>query len=169
MPNSSRFHSDNPVNIRRAALADLADIRRLEAQAPTAAHWSSTQYEALFGAEGLQRLVLVVVNEVDHDDIVGFLIARCLPGEWEIENLVVAGNARQRGTGWSLVRALEHEALAAGVESITLEVRESNLPARRLYEKIGFTFEGRRKGYYQSPGDDAILYRLPLRSCDKMP
>jgi len=112
---------------------------------------------------------LVAVDDGADEPIVGFLIARCLPEEWEIENVVVEENARQAGIGSSLVRCLEQEALAAGVWSIILEVRESNAPARRLYEKNGFTSEGRRKNYYESPDEDAILYRLPLRSCDKIP
>ena len=51
---------------------------------------------------------------------------------------------------------------------VLLEVRESNTPARRLYEKLGFALEGRRPGYYQDPGEDALLFRLMLQLCDKI-
>jgi ribosomal-protein-alanine N-acetyltransferase len=44
--------------------------------------------------------------------------------------------------------------------AILLEVRESNLPARGLYEKHGFHVHGRRRAYYQRPVEDAVLYRL---------
>lgn len=155
--------------IRRATPVDLSRIRGLETQAPTAAHWNAPQYEALFLAGGAERIVLVAVDEEGDQGIVGFLIARCLPEEWEIENVVVEENARQSGIGLSLVKRLEQEALAAGVGSILLEVRESNAAARRLYEKIGFTSERRRNNYYQSPAEDAVLYRLLLQSCDKIP
>mgnify|MGYP002582415600 FL=1 len=40
---------------------------------------------------------------------------------------------------------------------MTLEVRESNLAARRLYEKNGFEIVGKRKNYYEKPAEDAIL------------
>ncbi len=155
--------------IRRAIPADLPDIRRLEAQAMTAAHWNSSQYEALFAAEGAKRIALVVVSESGDESVVGFLVARQLSEEWEIENIVVDENERQTGVGSALVRHLAAEAAASGAVSLLLEVRESNIPARRLYEKIGFTAEGRRKSYYQSPEEDAIPYRLPLQSCDKIP
>ncbi len=45
---------------------------------------------------------------------------------------------------------------------ILLEVRESNLPARRLYEKHAFRDVGRRRMYYKDPAEDAILYELSL-------
>jgi ribosomal protein S18 acetylase RimI-like enzyme len=47
-------------------------------------------------------------------------------------------------------------------ESVFLEVRESNHPARRFYEKAGFQQSGVRKAYYRDPPEDAILYRLEL-------
>jgi [ribosomal protein S18]-alanine N-acetyltransferase len=47
-------------------------------------------------------------------------------------------------------------------EAVLLEVRESNLAARRLYEKTGFVQAGVRKSYYVNPLEDAILYRYDL-------
>ena len=99
----------------------------------------------------------------------GFLVARCLPEEWEIENVVVDENRRRQGIARSLIEELTSAADSADVRSIILEVRESNLAALGLYENIGFKEEGRRKGYYQSPAEDALLYRLTLHFCDKIP
>ena len=39
----------------------------------------------------------------------------------------------------------------------TLEVKESNIPARSVYEKFGFTYHGRRKNYYQHDKEDALI------------
>ena len=75
--------------------------------------------------------------------IQGFLIARCLLDEWEIENIIVDERHRRRGVGSSLVRELLVEASNAEGGSVILEVRESNRPALRLYENIGFKAEGR--------------------------
>ena len=85
--------------IRRATPTDLAHIRQLEAQAPTAAHWSSSQYEVLFAAEVMQRIALVATRESGVELVVAFLVARCLNDEWEIENIVVDENERQAGVG----------------------------------------------------------------------
>lgn len=100
--------------------------------------------------------------------ILGFLIVRCLPEEWEIENIVVDQKSRRRGIGSSLVRKLLTEARAGGLASIILEVRESNHPAMQLYDSIGFRQEGSRRDYYQNPQEDAILFRFLLQSCDKI-
>ena len=45
---------------------------------------------------------------------------------------------------------------------LTLEVRESNVPARRLYGKFGFSEAGRRRGFYSDPKEDALLLTLTL-------
>jgi ribosomal-protein-alanine acetyltransferase len=155
--------------IRRATLADLTHIRQLEAQAPTAAHWSSSQYDLLFAGGGPKRISLVAARESGSEIVIAFLVARCLDDEWEIENIVVEEKQRREGVGSALVRHLAAEAAASGARSIVLEVRESNHQALRLYERIGFRCDGRRKGYYDKPAEDALLYRLPLQSCDKIP
>jgi ribosomal-protein-alanine N-acetyltransferase len=157
------------VQLRRATSDDLPQIRRLEQQAPTAAHWSDVQYVALFAAGATARMTIVATAGFDDQSVTGFLAARCLADEWEIENVVVDAAIRQQGIGTALVTALANEARAAGVRSIVLEVRESNLPAVQLYEKFGFSVVGRRGGYYSDPPEDAILYRLLLQTCDKTP
>ena len=50
-----------------------------------------------------------------------------------------------------------HEAEKEGVEAFTLEVRVSNTPAIKLYEKLGFVNQGIRKNFYQNPVEDAIV------------
>jgi [ribosomal protein S18]-alanine N-acetyltransferase len=137
-------------------------MRELEQNCETAAHWSAAQYDALFAGDAQARVALIATDEFPDAPITGFLMARCLPEEWEIENVVVDERCRQRGVGTSLVRKLLADAGAAGVESAVLEVRGSNLPALRLYESIGFKAEGRRKSYYQAPPEDALLYRLKI-------
>jgi ribosomal-protein-alanine acetyltransferase len=137
-------------------------MRELEQQADTAAHWSAAQYDALFAADAQGRIALIAVEQSDDAPTQGFLVARCLPDEWEIENVIVEAECRQRGVGASLIRELLAKARAAGVASVILEVRESNGPALRLYESIGFKLEGRRKNYYQGPAEDALLYRTKI-------
>jgi len=144
-------------------------MRELEQNSETAAHWSAAQYDVLFAADAQARVALIAADEFPGAPIMGFLIARCLPEEWEIENVVVDKRHRQRGVGTSLVRKVLADARAVGVESAVLEVRESNRQAVRLYESIGFKAEGRRKNYYRDPDEDALLYRVLLQICDKIP
>lgn len=147
--------------IRRATPDDLPRIRELEQQAETAAHWADREYEALFVPEAPRRIALVAIDPGGLG-ISGFLIARCLPDEWEIENVVVALEQRRRGLASALVSQLVQEAHTVGITSVLLEVRESNLPARRLYEKLGFREIGRRSGYYQQPSEDALLLKISI-------
>jgi len=157
------------VRLRRATPADILQMRQLEQHVATAAHWNAAQYNALFSPGAASRLAVVATADSSEASVVGFLVVRCLADEWEIESVVVATESRHRGIGSALVRELVAEARTGGACAIILEVHESNLSAVQLYEKIGFRQDGRRKDYYRDPIEDAILYRLSLQSCDKIP
>ena len=148
--------------IRPATAADVPAMMALERRAVTAAHWSESDYRRLFPPFG-DRLALVLEEE---ELVEGFIVARGVGTEWEIENIAVAGPARRRGLGAHLLVELLDQARAAGARNIFLEVRESNRAARALYEKWAFVESGRRKCYYHQPDEDAILYRFtfPLTS-----
>ncbi|MDH7489052.1 MAG: ribosomal protein S18-alanine N-acetyltransferase [Anaerolineae bacterium] len=85
--------------------------------------------------------------------------------EAHISTLAVAPPYRRRGVGELLLLTMIEEAERRGAAAVTLEVRVSNLPAQRLYEKYGFTVQGRRVRYYSDNGEDAyIMTTPPLRS-----
>ena len=142
-----------PVAIRSARLHDVPAILAIEQQAPSAAHWTAEQYNKLVDGG-----VVLVAEEAGK--LCGFVCARAVAGEWEIENVVVAAEFLRRGIASELVRELIQRAKNEDASAILLEVRESNLPARRLYEKHGFCEVGRRRAYYRDPAEDAILYAL---------
>ena len=149
--------------VRRATIQDAAEMVRLERQCPTAGHWTDQQYLDLFaGAESPTRLALAA-EEGAPSGLAGFLVARHLPPEWELENIVVAPAARRMGIGKRLMETLVEEAQQTGSGAILLEVRESNMAARRLYERLEFTENGRRKAYYTNPIEDAVLYSRTAR------
>ncbi len=141
--------------IRPAGVADLPDMMALEKRATTAAHWSAERYEELFRASGRTSLIIEEASRAQ-----GFVIARVVGADWEIENIAIAGPARRRGLGTRLLGELLDLARAKGAEAVFLEVRESNSAARSLYEKWAFIESGCRKRYYKDPEEDAILYRL---------
>ena len=145
--------------IRRGTSADIPDLMVLERQAPAAAHWSREQYQDIFAADAPSRVLLILEEDAS---IRGFIAGRTLDTEWEIENVVVYESVRRRGFGSRLVQQFLALARSRGAEEIFLEVRESNLAARRLYEKSGFSESGRRQSYYQQPQEDAIVYHLGL-------
>jgi ribosomal-protein-alanine N-acetyltransferase len=149
--------------VRLATSQDLPHILDMERQCSTAAHWTEQRYRSLFeqasGPVGWLVLVAEGLTITDSGNkstgVLGFLIARHSPFEWDLENLVVAPRARRKGIATLLLSVLlEH----AQGQPVFLEVRESNTVARTLYEKAGFQQSGRRKSYYSNPVEDAILY-----------
>jgi ribosomal-protein-alanine N-acetyltransferase len=145
--------------IRPASLADVPAMRTLLVRSPGVAQWSEAQLKELLGAGAPHRLSLVIES---NESLSGFLVARSIAAEWELENIVIAESARRSGLGSQLLSALLEHARSSAARAIFLEVRESNLPARRLYEKFGFQPSGRRPGYYRGPCEDALLYSLDL-------
>jgi ribosomal-protein-alanine acetyltransferase len=139
-------------------------ILALERLAASAAHWSSEQYNKLVTGG-------IVLLAEESSRIAGFVCASALAEVWEIENIVVRPELVRRGIANQLMQALIERAKHAGVSEMLLEVRESNHPARALYEKHNFLAVGRRGMYYREPPDDAVLYavrfpiRVPLKEC----
>ena len=159
-----------PVTIRPAAAADIPALLALERESATAAHWTEQQYNHLLQSHDAGVKTLVLIAREDSPDPVpsapphflGFLVARHLAPEWELENVLVVSTARRSGIGMQLLDALLLRARETNSDSVFLEVRESNSSARALYEKSGFELTGRRKSYYKSPEEDAVLYRKCL-------
>lgn len=144
----------------------------LDHSSATAARWTEQQHRQLFASAGAERLVLVAETPFAANNeaaaphagpsILGFLIARHLAPEWELENIVVASSALRQGVGNRLLHALLATARETDSHTVFLEVRESNAAARNLYEKAGFKPVGRRNCYYTNPPEGAVLYRLTL-------
>jgi ribosomal-protein-alanine N-acetyltransferase len=144
------------IDVRPATAADIPAIRAIEQQAPEASHWSASEYQRVLTSE------LLLVSEM-REQLVGFLTARRGGGDWELQNLAVARDFRQRGVAGELLRALVGRVRQCCDPAIFLEVRESNLSARSFYEKKGFAEIARRRAYYRDPEEDAVLYKLAVQ------
>jgi len=140
------------ITIRHGTSADLPQIMAIAEQSETAAHWHVPDYNGIFVTP---RTLLVAESE---SRIVGFAIAHNIAGEWELESIAVEAFYQQRGIGSRLITAVIEEAKKSNAKFIFLEVRETNLAAKLLYERRGFQQYGRRKAYYSDPPEDAILY-----------
>jgi len=148
------------IAIRDFVPSDVADVLRIEHEAHPAGHWSAQDYEWL--ARVADGIVLVAVEE--GGGIAGFIAARSMGPEAEMLNLAVDPDLRRQGTGRNLVEALHNRLRAAGAERVYLEVRPSNLAAQHLYHSVGYVECGRRRGYYASNGEDALVLEIRLRA-----
>jgi ribosomal-protein-alanine N-acetyltransferase len=134
------------VVIRAASEQDLPAIADIQSAAPEASQWTPRDYltyECRIAEEG--------------SAVVGFIVARPVDSrEWEILNLAVASRVRRQGIG----RQLLGDTLARHPGEFFLEVRESNIPARRFYEYAGFRAITKRLQYYCNPVEAAIVMKL---------
>jgi [ribosomal protein S18]-alanine N-acetyltransferase len=148
------------MTIRLATAEDIPVLLTIERESLSASHWSAEKYQQIFSHSSPSRIALVK-SEVGK--IQGFLVARTLGDEWELENIAVSLPARRQGIGTLLLQELLNRAKREKASKILLEVRQSNLEARSLYRKFGFQESGVRAGYYQFPDESAITYRICLQ------
>ena len=96
----------------------------------------------------------------EKDIVVGYVSMRHILDEGHISNIAVVETYRKKRIGSLLFDALIAESKARKMVGLTLEVRTSNFPAQCLYQKYGFTVEGKRKNYYSLPTEDALIMWL---------
>jgi len=89
--------------------------------------------------------------------VVGYAGMWLILDEAHITNVAVHPGYRRNKIGRSLMLEIIRRAALMGINRMTLEVRPSNAPARRLYTALGFEERGLRKRYYTDTNEDAII------------
>ncbi len=119
--------------------------------------WHRESFEEMLN----NRCALFLVAEDDNSVVCAYAGLLAVLGEGEVCNIAVCSDRRSQGIGEQIVRKMiEIGRLEYGITDFTLEVRESNKPARNLYEKLGFVYEGSRPRFYKNPVEDAAIYWL---------
>jgi ribosomal-protein-alanine N-acetyltransferase len=143
------------TQIRRLTYADLPAIVAIERRC-FPAPWSL----AMFVLE-LSKPAGVCLVALDGEEVIGYVICSRHDTVWHLMDLAVPPDRQRQGVGSALVQAMLSR-LPGPDEQVTLEVRPSNDPGIRLYEKFGFKAAGVRPRYYQDNGEDAvIMWRTP--------
>lgn len=134
-----------PLIIRPAGEQDVEDLDRIQKSSPEAVLWEPQGYLAYDCR----------VAELG-GRVAGFVVCRSVvEGESEVLSLVVDPALRRRGIGKQLMLEL----LGSLPGTWFLEVRESNIAARKLYERLNFHEIARRANYYQDTGETAVVMR----------
>src|SRR5687767_6624659 len=115
--------------------------------------WSAS----LFLSELAQRSTRSYIVARYESEVVGYAGMMFTGLEAHITNIAVDPTFHGRKVGTRLLLTLITEAIARGAETVSLEVRVSNLPAQAMYEKFGFVVVGTRKGYYIETKEDAFV------------
>jgi [ribosomal protein S18]-alanine N-acetyltransferase len=143
----------NVVVERIASSADLDGVVAIENASfnnPTPRGWYEKELER-------PDVCFVYVVRTDGHPVAGFCAFWLVAEQVHINNLAILPELRCRGLGSLLIEAIIAEAGHLGAEMLTLEVRQSNEAARRLYERAGFFQDGIRKSYYTNPVEDALI------------
>ena len=149
-------------------LPSLSVVPMTAAHLPALAAIEAACFSQPWSAEGLAAelqnptAVFLVAVEGDSPDgaPIGYLGAHQVVDECDIARIAVHPEWRGRGTGFWLLSAARQYAQTHGGVRLTLEVRRGNAVARALYERFGFTVDGVRPRFYESPREDAVLYSL---------
>ncbi len=138
-----------------ADLISVCDIEKSAYEFP----WNENVFKSCLG-DGYYACVMV-----DHEIIIAYGVIFCVVGEAQILNLCVRLKMQQRGCGRSMLMHLLMYARHVKVVKAFLEVRRSNKKAVKLYNRVGFSEVGLRKGYYPAHQgrEDAVVMVLELK------
>ncbi len=134
--------------MRKADVKSVYEIEVLSFRTP----WS---YRSLMG-ELKNEVAHYIVFEKD-DEIIGYCGMWVLFEEAHVANIAIMPAYRGCGYGKQLLHAAMRVGVSFGAEMMTLEVRETNAVAQRMYNEMDFLQQGRRKRYYSDTGEDALI------------
>lgn len=138
------------VSVTEATPDDINDIALIEKEC-FSEPWSENAIRESMAAGTLFYIAK------KKDAALGYIGISAIAGEGYITNIGTHKNVRNHGIGSILISKILSEAILKKLEFVSLEVRESNEAAQRLYSRFGFVTEGKRKGFYQSPKEDALI------------
>jgi len=129
--------------------------------------WSRDMLERHLAESQTTRVFLLRLLDAP---VAAFCSCWFLVDELHVNTVVVDFPFRRRGLGRLLMHHVLADAARSGVRRATLEVRESNVAARCLYERLGFRVTAKRPNYYTQPEEDAlILWHEDLTKLDDLP
>ena len=146
----------NRINIREYAVGDEKEIAKLEKEC-FSAPWSET---AITDAKANGTFFLIAEKGLE---FVGYISINTAVDEGYINNIAITPKFRRQGIAEKLLFSLAKRAEKTELAFLSLEVRESNSAAIKLYEKCGYKNMGVRKNFYENPKENAIIMTKTMR------
>jgi ribosomal-protein-alanine N-acetyltransferase len=144
--------ADPEPRVRKMRREDVDAVVAIETEA-FSSPWRRETFLELIDRPTAELLVM----DLGSREVVGYAVLWCVLDQGELANVAIAKPMRGRGLGRALLREVLAVARRRGVETVFLEVRESNAPALGLYKRFGFSEVGHRRGYYDHPKEDARI------------
>lgn len=141
-------HNIEIIELREEHLDDVMIIENLSFKIP----WSRNSF-----LEELSNDLAIYYAAVFNGRVIGYGGLWRIFDEGHITNIAVHPEFRRCKAASEILDKMIAMCDQNGIKSLTLEVRKSNLPAQKLYEKYGFRIEGIRKRYYTDSGEDAYI------------
>lgn len=148
-----------PVTLRPMRRSDLDAVLAIEERA-FPQPWSRAFFEKELAAPQAHCIV-AVRDDGEPAALLGYAVSWRVLDEVHLLNVAVHPGHRGAAIGRRLLEHVLADGRATGGRVVYLEVRAGNVPARRLYRRLGFRDLGVRRGYY-GPGQDAIVMELRL-------
>lgn len=136
---------------RKMEKEDLEQVCKIEKDSFTLP-WSYKSF-----SESLKKEANLYLVAEEKEEILAYCGVWVIAGEGQINNIAVKKEKQSEGIGSALLCFLFKEGKQRQIQQFTLEVRESNKKAIRLYEKMGFEKLGIRPGFYERPKEDAWI------------
>jgi len=150
------------LRIRQMELDDIQAIREIE-NSSFPLPYSDGIWEKEKGNSLSRTLVVVEERGEGPPELLGYLNFWLILDEAEIHRIAVKKKYRRSGVAGMLLQVMFEILRDMEIVSVRLEVRQSNHDAINLYEKLGFVLKGRRQGYYQETGEDALILEADVK------
>jgi len=132
---------------------DIENVTIIEAEAYGKHHWAKSS----FYDEMSNNLARYYVAKTSTGEVVGYAGTWHIIDEGHITTFAVKKDYLRNHIGEAIMQKIIEDCYQNNIKYLTLEVRVSNIPAIKLYEKYGFQSLGTRKGYYQDNNEDALI------------
>ena len=141
------------ISIMPMTSDDVEAVVKIEEEAYGKHHWAKSS----FYDEMSNNLAKYYVAKLPSGELVGYAGTWHIIDEGHITTIAVKKEFLRNHIGEAIIQKIIDDCYKNNIKYLTLEVRVSNIPAIKLYEKYGFQSLGTRKGYYQDNNEDALI------------